>query len=83
MKRVRRPTRVGMSPIAPTPRRSRPIDCCNTAESGCGVVGYVAASDCKSQPTVSSDDAFVSWIDRGYRLEDWESLVPFDTDPAA
>ena len=72
-----------MSTKAPTPRRSRPIDCCSAAESGCGVVGYVAAADCKSQAASPSDDAFANWIDRGYRLEDWESLVPIDTDPAA
>ncbi|MCP3974475.1 MAG: hypothetical protein GY720_08280 [bacterium] len=72
-----------MSTKASTPRRSRPIDCCSIGESGCEVVGFVAAADCTSDAPQPTDDAFVSWIDRGYRLEDWESLVPFDTDPAA
>ncbi len=72
-----------MSTKASPPTRSRPIDCCSIGNSGCEVVGFVAATDCTSKPVKSSDDAFVSWIDRGYRLEDWESLVSYDTDPAA
>ncbi len=67
------------------PKGSAHADCCNPAELGCEVVGFVGAADCVATLPHSCNEAFIKWIERGYRLEDWEPLASLASghDPAA
>jgi hypothetical protein len=62
-----------------------PIDCCDAANLGCGVVGLVPSSACCRAAGSSPTAAFNHWLGRGYSLEDWveSSTMQYEPDPAA